>query len=620
MPRLDQGWLWACLIIHKCVLAQDECPSAVIVDVPASVLFDTGRATTSVESASCGSIVDDIWLVTRRIAPNSNVTVSTCGATTMHTVLMAYSSCATSSVPSPPAIACGTPCPGTNQSAMTFRAPGGPVYIRLGGSSIASPSSTFGTGLGLVDVEDCVPNTCESLNASCGTRESGCGGTIDCGDCPRPPICNTSGSCADVFVTGGWWNGVSLPSSYRYSTYFGNWSALPLMQQARFRHSMVALDHSLYVFGGEAPPGSYLASVERYDSTVGMWRTLPSLPSARSLTQAVVYNGSFLVLGGKTAAGLVNDVLLYDAAAARWDMIAYLPEPMCGFAAALMSDWLYIVGGEYTQTKHATTAYRLHIPTQVWTEIAPVPNGLALMGSAVVGLRLFVFGGYNGLALRKTYVYDSEEDAWTALCGLHTARFALAGVAVNNTLLALGGSDVSDRAVTTLELFDVAQNKWAAHGHLPDHMSAPAVAVMQFHPPSSRHDESSVAITVKVNNPVIIIVVSFLVAFALVAMVLVVLGVRNSIRRQRQRQANALRISRLSTGSGIELPAPAGHTDRPIQDAVPTPNAAGVGARSQPGKAPIDLADVSVEPARTFGPDARWEIDLDSNTIMFIPE
>lgn len=41
----------------------------------------------------------------------------------------------------------------------------------------------------------CIPNTCTSLGYICGTWGDGCEGTLDCGDCTSPEVCNGVGQC-----------------------------------------------------------------------------------------------------------------------------------------------------------------------------------------------------------------------------------------------------------------------------------------------------------------------------------------------------------------------------------------------------------------------------------------
>ena len=42
---------------------------------------------------------------------------------------------------------------------------------------------------------ECIPNTCSDLGYVCGSWSDGCGGTIDCGTCTDPEVCDSTGQC-----------------------------------------------------------------------------------------------------------------------------------------------------------------------------------------------------------------------------------------------------------------------------------------------------------------------------------------------------------------------------------------------------------------------------------------
>lgn len=68
----------------------------------------------------------------------------------------------------------------------------------------AVPGASVDGGLvdtGISDAFPCVPWTCTSAGASCGAASDGCGGMLDCGDCPSGQQCGAAGlpnHCAPV--------------------------------------------------------------------------------------------------------------------------------------------------------------------------------------------------------------------------------------------------------------------------------------------------------------------------------------------------------------------------------------------------------------------------------------
>lgn len=68
---------------------------------------------------------------------------------------------------------------------------------------------------GCCDNSGCVPTTCSALGKACGSWGDGCGGTLNCGTCASPQVCDTAGqcctpkTCADIKKEcgSGWDNG-----------------------------------------------------------------------------------------------------------------------------------------------------------------------------------------------------------------------------------------------------------------------------------------------------------------------------------------------------------------------------------------------------------------------------
>jgi hypothetical protein len=65
------------------------------------------------------------------------------------------------------------------------------------GGSVAKGGSNAGGSAGVVGVagsapDACVPATCTSLGAECGTIDDGCGATAECGTCPSGQTCGTT--------------------------------------------------------------------------------------------------------------------------------------------------------------------------------------------------------------------------------------------------------------------------------------------------------------------------------------------------------------------------------------------------------------------------------------------
>jgi hypothetical protein len=70
------------------------------------------------------------------------------------------------------------------------------------------------------------------------------------------------------------------------------------MHTARNRHAAVYYFQHVYVLGGCANTGRFLAACERYSCAIRLWETLPALPSACYAMSPVVIDDSLYALGG----------------------------------------------------------------------------------------------------------------------------------------------------------------------------------------------------------------------------------------------------------------------------------------------------------------------------------
>ena len=71
-------------------------------------------------------------------------------------------------------------------------------------------------------------------------------------------------------------------------------------------------------------------------------------------------------------------------------------------------------------------------------------------------------GGVDGSNLNTAEVYDPTLNTWTPIAPMGSARYALAAVALNNKVYALGGGDALGTILNTAEVYDPALNTWSA--------------------------------------------------------------------------------------------------------------------------------------------------------------
>ena len=79
-----------------------------------------------------------------------------------------------------------------------------------------------------------------------------------------------------------------------------------------------------------------------------------------------------------------------------------------------------------------------------------------------MGGKIYVTGGLSqGAKLNSACVYDPQTDAWTRLASMDNARRAHASAVVGGKLYIFGGQGTGGSELVTAEVYDPASNSWA---------------------------------------------------------------------------------------------------------------------------------------------------------------
>lgn len=89
-----------------------------------------------------------------------------------------------------------------------------------GPTDVSSEASTPDSNAGDETIPNCTPKSCAQLGASCGWVSDGCGGEVQCGDCPAEQVCGGKQSC----VNGACVDEPALPSGCPSSLSLWSWN------------------------------------------------------------------------------------------------------------------------------------------------------------------------------------------------------------------------------------------------------------------------------------------------------------------------------------------------------------------------------------------------------------
>ncbi|QDT05492.1 N-acetylneuraminate epimerase precursor [Rubripirellula lacrimiformis] len=195
----------------------------------------------------------------------------------------------------------------------------------------------------------------------------------------------------------------------------------------------------LFVYGGHTGDAhSYsteeqsnrLWSLDLSQGDSAKWQELASGPRLQGL--ALVAHGDRVVrIGGFSAVNDLGDdhelhsqtsVASYDPATNQWSDLASLPEPRSSLDAAVIGDKVYVFGGwkldgDSDTSEWLQTAYCLDLsnPSAKWQATAQPPFKRRATSVAAFDGKLYVIGGMRpeGGPTTRVDIYDPKSDSWS---------------------------------------------------------------------------------------------------------------------------------------------------------------------------------------------------------------
>lgn len=216
------------------------------------------------------------------------------------------------------------------------------------------------------------------------------------------------------------------------------------------------------VMAGTAPPVA---------ATPGEWTTLPPMPRPRSELAAAVVDEWIYIVGGF---GGPAQVECFHPASGTWATAPDLPQGVHHPGVTALDGVVYVAGG-YAEDGAATDALWAFAPgTGAWEARAPMPTARGALGLAAVDGRLYAIGGarerLNGPVTGVVEIYDPATDSWSSSSDMPTPREHLAVMAGGGRVYAVGGRANGDEDAgyaSAMEAYDPATDAWESLAPLP---------------------------------------------------------------------------------------------------------------------------------------------------------
>jgi hypothetical protein len=208
----------------------------------------------------------------------------------------------------------------------------------------------------------------------------------------------------------------------------------------------------------------------------GTWIVLADVPVPRFGGAAAVVKDQLHLFGGvnmnpHTPEGMdkaqaVDLHHIYDPATNTWREGAPMPDKKGWPAVAVYKDKIFLFGGdnEAIDRSMTTTSWAYDPKTDTYKDIAPLPHPRSYCYAVAVGDYIYIFGARtlrsDGRADRSTFRYDPRRNTYNRMADLpEGARFVVHG-SYNGCIYAVHGETDLETYADGVLKYDVAANKW----------------------------------------------------------------------------------------------------------------------------------------------------------------
>lgn len=227
------------------------------------------------------------------------------------------------------------------------------------------------------------------------------------------------------------------------------------------------------------PPGS-----------LGSWSESKALPHPRDEVRAVATNGRVYVGTGvelkhvRTGPRSVNEMYAFDPGRGRYEQLPDAPTRVDHALLVADDDFLYLVGG-FVDGVATGAAWRYSLDERRWSALAPMPTARGALGGAVIGDSLYAVAGtpppFSGRPIQPygtLEILDLRSGRWRAGPSMPFPRHHVGAAALDGALYVVGGRGRSVFSLAHAQRFDVRTGAWESLPPLPQASGALAAAAV----------------------------------------------------------------------------------------------------------------------------------------------
>ena len=263
---------------------------------------------------------------------------------------------------------------------------------------------------------------------------------------------------------------------------------------ARVESPAAAVNNKLYLFGGFTDELQASNRVDVYDPASDSWTRLKDMPTRLTHLNVAIDGPAIWLAGGfkgKHPGPVTNEVWKYSVATDTWTSGPPLPDPRAGGGLAIVGRELHYFGG-YKADRDTNAGDHWSLPLEggkTWQREADLPDPRGHVSSAVLGGRIYALGSDHGhdktqIDVNSCHRFDPATKKWSAIASLPDGRshFESSTIVHRGRILIVGGrcnsSQPPRNVVGDILQYDPGADKWLVVGALPEHVLAPAAAIL----------------------------------------------------------------------------------------------------------------------------------------------
>jgi DNA-binding CsgD family transcriptional regulator len=246
------------------------------------------------------------------------------------------------------------------------------------------------------------------------------------------------------------------------------WEKLSPMITSRSGLAVAVYENWIYSFAGQTSL-EVSNKTERYFPEADIWETVNPKPTPVKDIGAAVIGNLVYIPGGTLSTGQVTDVLeIYDPRTDTWTQGAVVPQPLSAYAISTLEGKLYLFGG-WDGKNFVSSVYQYSPDDNHWTILTPLSTARAYAGAVTAGGKIYLMGGYDGkksLDLNEVYTPSLDtggESPWENSTPLPGGRYKMGIVSVTDVIYLVGGINDVGNDLSSLGFFPQTE-EWQDFG------------------------------------------------------------------------------------------------------------------------------------------------------------